>query len=210
MEINDQYHCPSERKVLVQLHKQGELCDGLSNKVGLDGFEVVLCPCDADTTIVKVALDAANGTPVTVYSDDTDLLCLLVPHVKVSTNHPGIFVTNMTRANNSQRLCYRIEDLISELDDMVCSTYCSVTCSLAVIQLQQFTNLVKLQYLLKSDKLQYVATRFYHCDLSPEEIGSSSIRYFELLHSSTHNLQQIFPTVYNMPLYNFFLGRPKF
>ena len=82
----------------------------LATKLELDGFEVVLCPCDADTTIVKVALDSGNGTPVTVYSD---VLCLLVHHVKVSTNPADIFVTNMTR------LCYRIEDLISELDDMV-------------------------------------------------------------------------------------------
>ena len=80
-----------------------------------------MCPCDADTTIIKVALDSANGTPVTVYSDVTDVLCLLVHHVKVSTNPPDIFITNMTRAKNSQRLCYRIEDLISELDDMVLS-----------------------------------------------------------------------------------------
>ena len=54
----------------------------LATKLELDRFEV-LCPCDADTTIV--ALDSANGTPATVYSDDTDVLCLLVHHVKVST-----------------------------------------------------------------------------------------------------------------------------
>ena len=122
VEIHDQYHCPSERKVFLSNYTNKEnFVVALATKLELDGFEVVLCPCDADTTLVKVALDSANGTPVTVYSYDTDVLCLSVHHVKVSTNPPDIFVTNMTRAKNSQRLCYRIEDLISELDDMVLS-----------------------------------------------------------------------------------------
>ena len=144
LETHDQYHCPSERNVFLSNYTNKEnFVMALATKLELDGFEVVLCPCDADTTIVKVALDSANGTPVTVYSDDTDVLCLLVHHVKVPTNPPDIFLTSMTTAKNSPRLCYRIEDLICELDDMVCSTYCSVTCSQAVTQLQQFTDLVK-------------------------------------------------------------------
>ena len=44
---------------------------------------------------------------------------------------------------------------------------------------------------LKSKKLKTVAARFYEDDLSPDEIGSALIRFFELLHSPSHNLKQI-------------------
>ena len=58
VEIHDQYHCPSERKVFLSNYTNKEnLVMALATKLELDGFEVVLCPCDADTTIVKVVLD---------------------------------------------------------------------------------------------------------------------------------------------------------
>lgn len=44
-------------------------------------FKVLECPSDAYTSIVKEALTSAHNAPVTVFSDDTDVLCLLVHHV---------------------------------------------------------------------------------------------------------------------------------
>ena len=86
VEIHDQHPCPAERKVFLSNYtNKKHFVMALSKKLELDGFKVVLCPSDADTTIVKVALDFADGTPVTVYSDDTDVLCLLVHHAKVAT-----------------------------------------------------------------------------------------------------------------------------
>lgn len=45
---------------------------------------VVQCPSSADTTIVKVAIDDEEN--VMVYSDDTDVLCLLLHHFDIDSN----------------------------------------------------------------------------------------------------------------------------
>ena len=51
----------------------------------MQDIEIIICPSDADTTIVKKALELANDT-VTVVADDTDILCLLLNHLLLSEN----------------------------------------------------------------------------------------------------------------------------
>ncbi|KAG1667386.1 hypothetical protein GQR58_018489 [Nymphon striatum] len=192
VEIHDQHPCPSERKVFLSNYLNKEkFVIALASKLKSCGFEVVLCPSDADTTIVKVALNLS--TPATVYSDDTDVLCLLVHHTKMNPNTADIFLTNMTTSKNSQRHCYRIQDIINELDDVVLTyllfshafTGCDTTSVIHMFEKISISNK------LKSLVFRTTASRLYYEDLSPEEVGSASIQLFELMHFSTHHLKQI-------------------
>ena len=47
--------------------------DCLGKKLEGNGFKVVYCLGDADTTIIKTALNLVHG-PVTILADDTDIL----------------------------------------------------------------------------------------------------------------------------------------
>ena len=75
IEINDGNFLPNyvNRQNFVNL---------LFAKLGENGFKVILCSSDADTTIVKTTFDIKNGS-VTILADDTDILCLLLHHVYI-------------------------------------------------------------------------------------------------------------------------------
>ena len=66
VEVNDLHTCPSERNVYLSNYMNKEhFVTVLAEKLEMNGFYVLLCPSNADTTIVKIALDSAEGTPVT-------------------------------------------------------------------------------------------------------------------------------------------------
>ena len=60
----------------------------------MNGFEVILCPSDADTTIVKTALEIV-GESVIVLADDTDIMILLIHHVYFNYPDCNIFLKSM-------------------------------------------------------------------------------------------------------------------
>ena len=100
-EIHDSNSCPSDRNTFLSNYANKEMfVRALAENLQSYGFTVVQCPSDADTTLAKVALGYPHDLPVTVYSDDTDVLCLLIHHVLCRNNTPDISVTNMTRKNN--------------------------------------------------------------------------------------------------------------
>ena len=102
-EMKDTNPCPSDRNGFLSNYTNKEaFVKALAAKLELQGFRIVQCPSDADTTIVKVALQATHDKPVTVYSDDTDVLCLLIHHTYFSSDPPAIFLTNMTRKKSNQ------------------------------------------------------------------------------------------------------------
>ena len=55
----------------------------LSHKLTSHGINVVQAKADADTIIVKTALDIRQNQKVNVaiIADDTDILCLMIHHV---------------------------------------------------------------------------------------------------------------------------------
>ena len=74
------------------------------------------CPCDADTTIVKVALEYSKEQPIIVHANDTDILSLLLHHYHNTPDLKDIFLTEMTRkSDHQQRKCYSIREVISQL-----------------------------------------------------------------------------------------------
>jgi 5'-3' exonuclease len=100
----------------------------LAERLEVNGIEVVRCPSDADTTIVKVAMRYDPGTLVVIFSDDTDILCLLLHHVNDEHESPNIFLMNMSRQKaNKVRECYNIKIVIDEAEGMFLG--CFLICS---------------------------------------------------------------------------------
>ena len=74
------------------------------------------CPCDDDTTIVKVALEYSKEQPIIVHANDTDILSLFLHHYHNTPDLKDIFLTEMTRKSNHQhRKCYSVREVISQL-----------------------------------------------------------------------------------------------
>ena len=57
----------------------------LAETLELNRFETVLWPSDAGTSIVRTALETPSEQ-VTIFADDTDILCLLLHHIFFSNS----------------------------------------------------------------------------------------------------------------------------
>lgn len=91
--------CPINRNTFFLNYTNKEkFVTELANHLAMK-LKVVQCPSDADTSIVKEALTDSQNSEVAVFSDDTDVLYLLVHHVANSR----LFLTNMTRKKHKQR-----------------------------------------------------------------------------------------------------------
>jgi hypothetical protein len=114
VDIKGNNSCPANRTMFFGNYHNKEnfvkaLAINLKNK-----FKVIECPSDADTSIVKESLMVAKASPVTIYSDDTDILCLLIHHVANDSSLHDIFLTNMTRKNGKQREYYKVSDVLKK------------------------------------------------------------------------------------------------
>ena len=100
----------------------------LARKLEDEGVNVVMCSRDADTTIVKVALQIKDASAL-VFTDDTDNLCLLIHHVDTSQKQNNIYIKNMTKKKESnERLCYRLHDVIDNLDPLIYQVHSVCSC----------------------------------------------------------------------------------
>ena len=88
----------------------------LASKLELYGFKAVLCPSDADTTIVKKSLQVQDR-PVIVLADDTDMIrCLLLHHAYHSNEKREIYMKNIhIQGKNNERVSYNIHDIINSI-----------------------------------------------------------------------------------------------
>ena len=82
-------------------------------------FKIMQCPSDADTSIVKEAMQTVEHSDVTVFSHNTDVLCLLVHHIEKCPTDHNVYLENMTRKKNKQREYIRAKDLIEESVTMI-------------------------------------------------------------------------------------------
>ena len=99
-------------RIINNYTNKGNFVTALAPKLEASGITVVLYPSDAGTTIVKVALEYENRL-VTIFADDTDILCLVLNHLYILRDHGNIHLKNMTRKNDAEvRPCYRIQDII--------------------------------------------------------------------------------------------------
>ena len=159
----------------------------------MDKFKVIERPSDADTTIVKEALMFAKESAVTIFSDDTDILCLLVHHVATDPLLHNILLTNMTRKKGKPREYYSISDVLRKPENVLhdvslfahAFTGCDTTS--AVHMLDKTTILKKI---LDSPALKLIALQYYK-ECTPPEISTTTAQFFELLHSSSDSLPAI-------------------
>ena len=151
-------------------------------------IKAVLCPSDADTTIVKVALEYENRS-VTIFADDTDILCLLLHHLYILRDHGDIYLKSMIHKNDTEvRSCYRIQGIIDASENvnveyiLFCHTFPGYDIISAIHMFGKTSILAKLK---GSSKLRNIADQFYLEDMSVEDIRNATIYFFELLHSAS-------------------------
>ena len=99
VDIAETNPCPADRTTFLSNYKnKTSFVKCLSEKLEEAGLTDVQFPSDADTTIAKVAVN--HEEPVTVYSDHTDVLCLLLHRFDRSSSR-DIFLCNMTKNKSS-------------------------------------------------------------------------------------------------------------
>ena len=112
--------CPSHQELFFADYSNKEkFSSELAQKLESEGVNAVMCLRDAGTTIVKVALQIKDASAL-VFTDDTDNLCLLIHHLNRSQKQSDIYVKNMTKKKESnERVCYRLHDVIDNLDLLI-------------------------------------------------------------------------------------------
>ena len=67
VDIKDINPCPAYRNTFLSNYANKEaFVKFLGSKLELLGFDIIQCPSDADTTIVKIALNSNDDKPVTI------------------------------------------------------------------------------------------------------------------------------------------------
>ena len=117
IEIKETNLCVTDRNTFLSNYENKKaFVKCLAEKLRILGFQVFECPCDADTTIVKVVLEYSKEQPIIVYADDTDILSLLLHHYRTTPDLKVIFLTEMNRkSDHQQRKCYSVREVISQL-----------------------------------------------------------------------------------------------
>ena len=70
-------------------------------------------------SIVKETMEAEEHSDVTVFSDDSDVLCLLVHRIEKCPIDHNVYLRNMTWKKNKQREYIRVKDLIEKYVDHI-------------------------------------------------------------------------------------------
>ena len=193
--VSNDVSCPADKiEFLSNYSNKAEFIDFLANALKSNGFRVVQCTSDADTTIVKTALDIV-GLPVIILADDTDILCLLLHHIYFNSRNSKVYLKSMkTSKDTDSRVCYYIPDVIKALDNSVIEyilfahAFCGSDTTSVIYNFGKTSILSKL---MRNCDLRSIAEQFYTDEMSPNEVGELSIRFFEQIHSPTSTLQQI-------------------
>ena len=187
--------CPSDQEIFfANYSNKDRFISGLAREIESKGVNAVICSRDADTTIVKVALQIKDPSAL-VFTDDTDNVCLLIHRVDTSQKQNVIYIKNMTKKKeNNERVCYSLHDVINNLDPLIIKfiffahvfTGCDTT---SVIH--NFGKQAIFPKFGASNKLQQIAQQFFLENISAETIGNASVCFFEELYSPVSSLQQI-------------------
>ena len=94
----------------------------LSHHLTERGYEVIQATSDADTVIVKSALEMAKDQPVTVVADDTDVLILLIHHhARSRQNLQKVYLRSEVKCTNVRRKLkfFDVEKIGKQLGDVM-------------------------------------------------------------------------------------------
>lgn len=195
IEIRNDNECPSDRdNFLTNYVNKQEFVNTLASELENRGIKCILCPSDADTTIVKTAL-AVTEKPVVVLADDTDILILLMHHLsQLPTRSRNVYLRNFkVQKVNDERLTYNLYDVITSTDELSLRLILfshAFTGSDTTSVIYNFGKTAIFNKLIKSTKLQEIATLFYKDQADVKEIGDSTVKFFEVLHNG-ESLQRI-------------------
>ena len=193
VEIKEANPCPANRKTFLgNYHNKERFIACLAGYLKERNFKVVECPSDADTTIVKEALNAAKDSSVVIYSDDTDILCLLLHHIAKDPSLKEIFMVDMTKKKGKQRECYNVSEILqsnTRIGDFILFGHAFTGCD-TTSAIHNFGKTSIFDKIESSTEIQSLVGEFYK-ENSPEKIGEVTIRLFELLHSPTETLPTI-------------------
>ena len=194
VDIKDENSCQANRKTFFSNYNNKErFVKALASHLK-DEFKVIECPSDADTSIIKESLTVAKRSPVTIFSDDTDILCLLIHHVARDSSLKEIFLANMTKKKGKQREYYKVSDVLNKPEnaaskDFILFAHAFTGCD-TTSAVHNFGKTSIINKILDSRRLKLIAFQFYE-ESHPEEIGDAAIQCFELLHSSSETLPVI-------------------
>ena len=119
IDIKGDNPCPANRKdFLGNYQNKKHFVEHLAAHLR-STFKVIECPSDADTSIVKEALIIAKNSIVTVFSDDTDVLCLLAHHAFKDPSLKDIYLGDMTKRKGRKREFYKISDITTN-NEKIC------------------------------------------------------------------------------------------
>ena len=186
--------CPSDcAEFLTNYANKQRFVNVLAEALELNGFETVLCPSDADTKIMRTALENLSEQ-VTILADDADIFCLLLHHLFFPTVKK-IYLNNMGVENSKDEIiCYNIQDVIATNPKEHLEHLLFLMDLLGVTQHCRFTTLGEKSIfgkLKKSSGLQETFKTFYSNNVTVSEIGNAAPQFFELLHSPTFALLKI-------------------
>ena len=103
IEIKETKLCVTDKNTFLSNYENKKaFVKCLAAKLRILGFQVFECPCDADTTTVKMVLEYSKKQPIIVYADDTDILSLLLHDYHNTPDLKDIFLTEMTRKSDHQ------------------------------------------------------------------------------------------------------------
>ena len=181
-DIKDINPCPADRNTFLSNYANKEaFVKFLGSKFELLGYDILQCPSDADTTIVKVTLNSNDDKPVTICSDDTDILCLLIHHRVQLLDTRDIYLINMTwKKGTKQPECFNIKDITNNLDQLVIQyllfahdfTGCDTTSAI-----YKFGKIAIFKKIHDSKHLKNFAAEFYNNNKLPEDIGNTECLY---------------------------------
>ena len=211
VEINNDIRSVSDRDTFLTNYSNKErFVKFLTPELVKAGVKVVQAPSDADTTIVRTALDHStykkNANKVVVMAEDTDILCLLLHHYQDLETPVDMFIKNVTCKSSSKStskkavVCqtsarasparpeYRIKDVLENTDEWVkefvlfAHAYLGCDTTSAIYNLGKISIFEKLK---KSQSLRNCARKFFDDDASPEIVGNASIEAFQVIYSDS-------------------------
>ena len=115
----------------------------------------------------------------------------MIHHVDTSQKQHDIYIKNMTRNAKNERVCYRIHDVIDNLDQVIVIFILfahAFTGYDSTPAIHNFRKQAIFSKLAASNNLRRIAQQFFFDNISPERIGNVSICFFEGLYSPGSSL----------------------
>ena len=168
----------TRKPFLRNRHNKTELIRILRQKFSDVGIETDQSDGDADDLTVKKALEMAKYRQVTVVSDDTDILALLMYHWSSTSMKDIVFATTKSVNKKKVAVNYSIKDLVSKQPLTSCLLFAHAWTGCYTTSAIQNQGKVKILQQLTSTSVHESASCFGDVFATPEPVGASGISLF--------------------------------